>query len=125
MKDAKNQIPRELIMAIVRIQAAENLDFDEACKRGAILIDRNRPKSKHDEELRAQAIYKSRFMTELNKARNTIRDDAWNDGANWVRQNENNFHTPCSTCGKLTSLSNRDNNWESKIKQVLYEAFKD
>lgn len=58
MKETKDQIPRELVMAIVRIQAAEDLDFNRACIKAAILIDCNREVYKKDVELRAQAIHK-------------------------------------------------------------------
>ena len=35
----KAEIPKELYMAVVRVQAAENLDWNEACVRASQLID--------------------------------------------------------------------------------------
>lgn len=120
----KAEIPRALYMAIVRLQAAENLDWKDACIRAAELIDVNSQEFKRRVELEAQRLYKQRFMTELNKARETIRKKAWEEGAEWVRRNEDNFRIPCSICGKPMYFSSRDENWERKVKLILYQAFK-
>ena len=37
----KAEIPKALYMAIVRLQAAESLDWEDACVRAAELIDAN------------------------------------------------------------------------------------
>ena len=63
-------------------------------------------------------------MKELNKARETIRSNAWEAGANGVRNNEVHFWTPCSICGKPMYFSSNDSNWESEVKPTLYQAFK-
>jgi len=120
----KAEIPRALYMAIIRLQAAENLDWEDACIRAAELIDVNSQEFKRRVELEAQRLYKQRFMTELNKARETIRKKAREEGAEWVRRNEDNFRIPCSICGKPMYFSSRDENWERKVKPILYQAFK-
>jgi len=120
----KAEIPKALYMAIVRLQAAESLDWEDACVRAAELIDANSKEFKRRVELEAQRLYKQRFMRELNKARETIRSNAWEAGANWVRNNEDNFRVPCSICGEPMYFSSNDSNWESKVKPTLYQAFR-
>ena len=120
----KAEIPKALYMAIVRLQAAESLDWEDACVRAAELIDANSKEFKRLVMLEAQRLYKRRFMKELNKAGETIRSNAWEAGAGWVRRNEDNFRVPCSICGKPMYFSSNDSNWESKVKPTLYQAFK-
>jgi hypothetical protein len=122
-KNEDEEIPREFKMAIIRLQAAENLDLRDAYLRAAVLIDKNNQEFKHSVELRAQVIYKARFMTEVNKSRNTFYTKGYNDSTNWVRINENNFKTPCSNCGQLMPFSSRDSNW-AEVQKVLFDAFK-
>jgi len=42
----KAEIPKALYMAIVRVQAAESLDWAEACNRAATLLDANSESSR-------------------------------------------------------------------------------
>lgn len=119
----KAEIPKILYMAIVKLQATENLDWEDACMRAAELVDGNSVEFKRAVKLEAQDLYKSRFMRELNVARKTIEDQAFQSGMNRVRVDEDNFHVPCSVCGKPMHISSRDNNWQEE-KRVLYEAFR-
>jgi len=114
----KASIPRELYMAIVRLQAAENLDWDEACLRAVDLLDKNGGEFKHAAELEAQRIYKSRFMSELNKSRKTLYKMGYNEAMQIER-----FTVPCSTCGKSIQFTSRDPKWEEQ-KRLLNDAFK-
>lgn len=113
------RIPEELDQAIVALRARENLSFDEACKRIAIRSDPNSKLFEEAVDKKAQELGKSTFMKQLNSSRATIQKNE----ADTVRNNEDNFHVPCSKCGKPMSFSNRDSNW-STIKPVLYAAFK-
>ena len=106
-------------MAIIRVQAAEDLDWVEACDRASTLLDANSGKFKAAVKREAQRTYKRRFMTEINKARKTMETEA----AARVRRSEDNFRVPCSVCGKPMVFSSRDENWESAAKPVLYSAF--
>jgi hypothetical protein len=117
-------IPKPLYLAVVRLQASEGLDWEEACIRAADLINANSVEFKRRVQLEAQRLYKQRFMRELNKARETITKEAWEAGANWVRMNEDNFRVPCGICRKPMYFSSLDGNWESEIKPTLYQAFK-
>jgi hypothetical protein len=109
-------------MAVVRLQAAENLDWDDACSRASVLLDQNSEAFRKAVESRSQALYRSRHMSELNSARKSIQDETWLKATDWVRTMEDNFHVPCSICGKPMSFSSRDNNWEVE-KKTLFQAF--
>ena len=119
----KAEIPRDMYMAVVRLQAAESLDWEDACVRAAQLIDSNSEEFRRAVSREAQRLYKSRFMREVNRARESIRESAWNAGAEYVRESEDNFHVPCSICGKPMHFSSRDQNWEEE-KRVLHDAFR-
>lgn len=116
------EIPKELNQAIIRIQAAEDLDFIQACKRAAVLADSGREEFKKAVKDGADRLAKSRFMQQINKARKTIGDQEYQRGADQVRYDEDNFHAPCSICGKPMHFSSRDQKWEEE-KKTLYQAF--
>ena len=63
-------------------------------------------------------------MRQINAARETIKDKAWDEGAEYVRRNEIHFQVPCPKCGKPMRFSDADNGWE-KESAALREAFKD
>ena len=116
------EIPKELHQAIIRIQADETLDFVDACRKAALLVDPRREEYRKAVEDEANRLAKSRFMKQINKARKTIEDQAYQRGADYVRNSEDNFHTPCSVCGKPIHFSNSLSNWED-VRKPLHEAF--
>jgi len=69
---ALEDFPKSLRMAIARVMARFNLDYPEALERAAQLIDINGRVFEEEVEREAERKYKSRFMTQLNKARGTI-----------------------------------------------------
>ena len=75
-------ISKSLQRAIIRLQAAEDLEWEEACVKAAELIDSNREKFKQAVNSAANRIYKSRFMTEINKAKDTWHTKGYNEGFN-------------------------------------------
>ena len=113
------RIPPVMDQAIVGLRARENLSFDEACERMAVLWDPNSKLFAEAVEKRAQELGKSTFMKQLNSSRVTIQKNE----ADAVRRNEDNFHVPCSKCAKPMIFSNRDDNW-NESKAILYAAFK-
>ena len=119
----KTYVPRQLHRAIIRIQPDEDLDWEGAAAKAAVLIDANSKEFKQAVEREASKLSKSQFMSQLNTARETVRDNAFRQGQEWTRNNEDNFHVPCNICGKPMELSERNKNWESEIKPALYEAF--
>jgi Zn-dependent M32 family carboxypeptidase len=121
----KAEMPKELYMAIVKLQAAEELDWREACIKAARLINSNSEEFKRLVQLEAERLYKQRFMRQLNKARETVRSRAWEEAREWIRRTEDNFRVPCSICGKPMYFSSTQDNWEAQVKPTLYNAFKD
>ena len=73
---ALEDLPKALRMAIVRLMAKRNIDYEEALEHAALLLDINN--RIFDEEVKKEAnrTYKRKFMTEINKARSTIQRDA-------------------------------------------------
>jgi ssDNA-binding Zn-finger/Zn-ribbon topoisomerase 1 len=93
-------------MAIVRLQGAEELEYDEACERAAMLIEEGSEQYKETMKVEANRIYKSRFLREQNKAKNSwIKkgyDDGFSDGkkaGNDIGREAYQIKYPCSKCG--------------------------
>ena len=126
----KVEIPWELHQALVRIQAEKDLDFEEACKEASMLVDTRRVEFDRVVNDKADRLAKSRFMQQINKARKTIEDQAYQGGYNvgyqkgvdFVRNNEDNFRVSCPVCGKPMLFSNRLSNWED-VRKSLHEVF--
>lgn len=132
----KAEIPKELYMAVVRVQAAENLDWNEACVRASQLIDVDKFKKAVNRQ--ALRLGKGKLMTQMNKMRETYENKGWDSGykegliqakgeffrkgKESVRANEDNFRVPCSICGKPMRFCSNDKNWNEK-QEVLYQAF--
>jgi len=72
---ALEDLPKSLRMAMARVMTEFNLDYPEALERAAILIDMNGRAFKKEVNREAERRHKSRFMTEVNKARATIEND--------------------------------------------------
>ena len=69
---ALEDFPKTLRMAIARVMARFDLDYPEALERAALLLDSNSRVFEEAVDREAERRYKSRFMTQLNKARATI-----------------------------------------------------
>ncbi len=74
------EMPRMLRSAIVKVMAEKDLDWVPACEEVALLVDINSNKFKKAVKREAERTYKSRFMTQLNLARGSIRREGFNDG---------------------------------------------
>ena len=120
----KVSIPRQLQMAIIRLQGAEDLDWEEACTRASVLINRNSEIFKKAVEDRALALYRSRHMSEMNKTRKTIEEKTRDIAVDMTRHEEDNFRVPCKICGENMYFSSTDENWEEE-KKILHQAFAD
>ena len=118
------RIPQALNQPIIMIQAREGLDYDDAALRLAAVAEPNGKLFEDAVAARARSLAKSIFLKQLNAARATIRREGFIEGVTEVRRIEDNFHAPCSKCGKPMSFSSRGPNWE-KSSTVLHEAFKD
>ena len=107
-RPVKVEIPRGLHQSIIKIQAEEDLDFEDACLKAALLLDLNSKEYRQAIEREARRASKSEFMSQLNTGRETIRNQAFADGQRFVREHEDNFRVPCSICGKPMQFSSRD-----------------
>ncbi len=81
-KKVKKTIPWSLHMAIVRLQGTEELEYEEACAHAAMLIEEGGERFKEEVKAEANRLYKSRFMGEQNKAKNTWIQKGFNSGYN-------------------------------------------
>jgi hypothetical protein len=85
-KDVHNEfvpipkLARSLHQSIIRIQARENVDFDTACCIAASLIEANSETFNKAVDSKANSLYKHRYMTELNKASQSIRRNSFVQG---------------------------------------------
>jgi len=98
-KTIRAEIPRELALAIMRIEVEEDLDWVEACRRAAMLIERGGEEFEKAVRREAQRIYNSRFMKQLNKARDTIWEEGYETGYEDGRR-EYAIWYYCNVCGK-------------------------
>lgn len=73
-------IPKELYMAIIRLQADEGLSWEAACLRGAELSDSGSKQFKKKVEEEARKLHNSQLMQQLNRARASVRTSGYNAG---------------------------------------------
>lgn len=124
-------LPKSLMMKI-EIMVDNNIDSFEACEKAAILLDENSKMFKELVDAAAERRYKSRFMTQLDKARASIKeeaykegyDDGYNKGYNESMKIKR-FTVPCSICGKPMVFTSNNEEWFDKVRPMLYEVFKD
>jgi hypothetical protein len=115
-------LPKAFYMALVKVQAERDLGWVEACAKAAELIDSGSTKFKKNVKEEARRLHNSELMRQMNAARETIKEKAWEEGAAYARRNQSNFKVPCPRCGKPMRFSDSDANWD-KVNQILTEAF--
>lgn len=122
-KKVKKTIPWSLHMAIVRLQGTEELEYEEACAHAAMLIEEG--SEKYEEAVKAEAyrLYKSRFLGEQNKARNTWHQKGYDEGFGEgkkagidVGREAYQIKYPCSKCGGDLILRPGNKDTESAIE---------
>ena len=104
-KKVKKTIPWSLHMAIVRLQGTEELEYEDACAHAAVLIEEGGERFKEEVKAEANRLYKSRFMGEQNKAKNTWIQKGYDsghkagmeEGFNIARDRFQIIY-PCATC---------------------------
>ena len=79
-KMTKIAVPMSLEMAIVKIRAELELDWEAACEHLAGLADPNGENFKKAVKREANRRYKSRHLSELNKAKKTFEDKGYDKG---------------------------------------------
>ncbi len=102
-------IPKALYQAIVKVQAAGNLEWGEACVRTAELSNHGSVKFAKAVKDAAMGLYRSRHFSEMNKALDTRHQSGVEEGKAYAK-----IRYPCSVCGKdmvwnLTGSEDREN----------------
>jgi hypothetical protein len=120
--EGKKELPWELDKEIMRIQVDEDLTWEDACKRLAMIC--NKAELAKLVQSKAEELGKSRFLTSMNTARGTIERNADARATERVRQSETNFQVQCAKgCGKPMHFSERDQNYYTEVLPVLRQAF--
>ena len=98
-KSKKVSVPWSLYMAIVKLQAEEELDFESAGERAGSLLDEKSGKFAEEVLREANRLYKKRLMKEMNKAKGSWIEKGRNEG---FAEAESRFKIECSCaiCGK-------------------------
>jgi len=106
-RTVKTEIPWELHMALIKVQASEELDYEQACERASQLIDTNSEEYRRAVQSEANRLKKSQLMTEINKAKKTWRKKGYNSGfkdgqKEGYKQGVQQYKVPypCSVCGR-------------------------
>lgn len=103
-------LPANLRKAVVRIMVKYNLDIEDALEKLAILSDINSREFNDAVKKRAESLYKSRLMTQMNAARVSLNrkanaqliahyDRGYKDGHAQGKE-DNAIYYYCSICGK-------------------------
>ncbi len=119
----KVAIPRQLYMEIIKIQASENMEWEDACLRAAAMIDPNSNIFKTAVERSFQKVYRTKFIKQLNVTREGIRTDAYRLGkANGLQEGEtkNQIWYYCDVCGKKMVIA-PNSNVHTKIIDYMRE----
>jgi len=130
-KMVKRSIPWALHMAIVRLQGTEELEYEEACARAAMLIEEGGERFKEKVKAEASRQYKSRFLGEMNKAKNTWiqkgytsgHKDGMDQGSNLARDRFQ-ISYPCATCGTDIVLRPDGEATKSAVEHLKSEGWR-
>ncbi len=129
-KKVKKTIPWSLHMAIVRLQGAEELEYEEACAHAAMLIEEGGERFKEEVKVEANRLYKSRFMGEQNKAKNTWIQKGYNSGHKDGRGQGYNIARdrfqityPCAKCGSDIVLRPDGEATKSAVEHLKSEGW--
>ena len=130
-RKVKKTIPWSLHMAIVRLQGTEELDYENACAYAAVLIEEGREKYKEEVKAEANRLYKSRFMGELNKAKNTWIQKGYENGhKDGIDQGyelaKNRFQIlySCAICGRDIALKPDGDETKSAVEHLKSEGWR-
>ena len=99
----KISVPWELYMSIVKLQAEEELDFEGACQRAAMVLDDKNAKYHEEVKRKANSLYKKRHLVELNKAKQSWIENGRKQGYS-TAEDKFKIEYPCSRCGERITL---------------------
>lgn len=105
------EIPKPLYQAIIRIQGEKDVDFPEACEIAGELVDPRRKDFEKAVKVEVDRRVKSKFMIQVNKAKETISEKKYLEGHyEGVEVGLNSYRYPCNICGKPIPLNEKT--WE-------------
>ena len=130
-KKVKKTIPWSLHMAIVRLQGTEELEYEEACAHAAMLIEEGGERFKEEVKAEANRLYKSRFLGEMNRAKNTGiqkgytsgHKDGMKEGGNLAIERFQITY-PCATCGRDIVLRPDGEAAKSAVEHLKSEGWR-
>jgi len=116
-------IPRTLRQAVIKIMAEKDLDWSQACEVAAMLIDSNGKEFQSMVKREADRTYKSRFMSEMNKARVSVRSGGYWEGyadGNEAGKKEAEITYRCNLCNEpILMLPNSESH--KAMVQYMYD----
>ena len=99
----KVSITPALEMALTKIRAMEELSWPESCDRAALLILNEEEERSREVKRRAERIFSSRFMVQLNKSRKTFYNKGFTEGYKRGRADFEIWYY-CSRCGGMMTM---------------------
>lgn len=124
----KVEIPWELNMAIIKIQAVEELEFKEACIHASKLLDVNGGEFQRAIETKVNNIKKGLVLSEVNKSKKTWREKGYKKGYDEGMRNgyqrgvvDYRIAYTCAVCGKELIMKPKANDYEA-MKQLMKQA---
>ena len=130
-RKVKRTIPWSMHMAIVRLQGTEELEYEEACIRAAVLIEEGGEGFKVAVKAEANRLYKSRFMGELNKAKNTWIQKGFSGGydagveeGGILAKDSFQISYPCAVCGRDIVLRPDGEATKSAVEHLKSEGWR-
>jgi hypothetical protein len=118
----KCSIPKKLYLEIAKVQVEEKLDWDRACARAAMFLDQGSQAYRRELALEVKRQTDSTLMATLNKARDSIRRKAFEQGVSHALNTRSTFSVRCRKCGKPMRMLDTHRNWD-KISETLQNAF--
>lgn len=122
-----DDLPKALRFSIINMMAEYGIrDFDQAYSMAGRLLNRNSEEYRKSVQKEAERLYRSRHMTELNKARATIEKKAYDSGyyAGHKRGvNENQVWFYCKVCGKSIVIVPNSNSHKSVIELMRAQGW--
>lgn len=122
IKTERMDIPFALRRQIMRIQVEEGKEQQEAFQQAAEILESNHDYFEKEVQKRVRDAINSQLLIRVNKMRKSISEQAYQKGADFVRNTESRFQVACSICKELMYFSNDKENWP-EVQKLLSGAF--
>jgi len=98
-KPVRIAVNRNLYMEIIKLQARENLDWEQACTRATTLLGENSVKFDEAVNKKYNALHRSQMLTEMNKVKQVWINQGYKKGeADWK------ITYPCAVCAQPIAM---------------------